>query len=1301
MISLKFYRNLCLVMLIAAFNSSSYGQTVTRVIDANVSSYQGTSYEAYHSVTLSPGFSFTPNTTYTAFYVNIAAQDQKPDDQSLLINNTVRQDMVKVSGVTLPTQIQPGVNAQTIVSYLDGLGRPIQRISMQGSPLHKDMVQLMAYDQYGRQPLQYLPYTATTGNGSLQVNAIAAQNAFYQVTGQQIATDNAPFAGTVYDNSPLQRVLETGAPGAAWQTGTGHSLKTASRLNTAADNIRIWNSAGPTGTYYGAGQLSVSDITDENGNHVLTFSNKLGQLVSKKVQAGSNSWLESIIICDDLGNVLYQVSPEGVKRIYGASPPAFNAAFINAWTTSYTYDAKGRLVAKQAPGAGPEYMVYDSNNRLVLTQDGRLRSAYATDTWYYVKYDAANRTIMSGLYRYSAPPGATGSTNQQILQNYLDGLTYDNVSTFASEKRQAGTTYGFSNRSFPSNIVDADVLQVNYYDDYDFNNTGTPVNQYVNPNASGFATTAVADNSSLLTGTMSRVITTAGNAGGWIKQAIFYDQFGNPIQKQTNNLVNQSALDITSNAIDLYSGHITQTKQVKSLSATTVIHKVSYDIMDRITQVAANINAGATDQVIAKYEYNELGQLKDKKLGLVTGSTYLQTVDYRYNIRGWLTSINNSTLTPDGGLTNSDTNDLFGISILYNQADATGLSNTPKYNGKISEIKWKANDQFSSSTNPVRERSYTFTYDAADRLTNAQYVANSGSAWNAETGGYNETIGGYDNNGNILSLTRNTYASGASAFTLLDNLSYTYKNSNVSNQLASVADLSSNAMGYNGTINSAVQYSYDNNGNLTTDVNKGETITYNDLNKVSKVLTGTGSVEYTYDASGNRIRKVLYNSSHVALNTYDYLDGFVYTTVGAGSRTLTYFNTAEGRVLSNTTATAFTYEYFIKDHLGNTRVSFRDNGSGAAAITQENEYYPFGMTMQGIAVRTAQSTTANKQLFNGGSELQDDLGFENSYSTPEREYDPQIGRFNSIDPMVDSYAGWTPYNFTFNDPVGMNDPSGAAPGGIGPNPGFAPDVWAQIEAQWNTTNYGNQSHSGSDTNGQIVQAQIYNTSPGQDQYGNTGMYVVTGAFYSTDSKGNSIPINDVSGAFSQDFIKIKEPPSENKAASVGQPGTLESLIPVWGNGRAAVDDFQNGNYWTGAFHTALAISDVFLVKAVVTSIAKVAVKAVVTSTLENLTKEAAATAVLSTRQAAAVATGKVSLEMMRGNAVDAAVKEAASNKFLLNKLVDITPRFTFGPDFVGKGLLKGVWWDVTTAGSWEGHVTKYVGFGEGVPVLYK
>lgn len=69
--------------------------------------------------------------------------------------------------------------------------------------------------------------------------------------------------------------------------------------------------------------------------------------------------------------------------------------------------------------------------------------------------------------------------------------------------------------------------------------------------------------------------------------------------------------------------------------------------------------------LLAENTYNELGQLIDKGMGSVGESPFLQSVDYRYNIMGWLTYINNSTLTNDSNFTNDESNDFFGMELLY------------------------------------------------------------------------------------------------------------------------------------------------------------------------------------------------------------------------------------------------------------------------------------------------------------------------------------------------------------------------------------------------------------------------------------------------------------------------------------------------------------------------------------------------------------------------------------------------------------------------------------------------------------
>src|SRR4030042_1610736 len=97
---------------------------------------------------------------------------------------------------------------QESVAYYDGLGRPVQQVAWQGSPAMKDIVQPIVYDMFGRDSVKYLPYTG--GNdGSFKDNAVSEQNQFYQSLGYQY-----PYSKIVFEPSPLNRVLEQGAPGA-------------------------------------------------------------------------------------------------------------------------------------------------------------------------------------------------------------------------------------------------------------------------------------------------------------------------------------------------------------------------------------------------------------------------------------------------------------------------------------------------------------------------------------------------------------------------------------------------------------------------------------------------------------------------------------------------------------------------------------------------------------------------------------------------------------------------------------------------------------------------------------------------------------------------------------------------------------------------------------------------------------------------------------------------------------------------------------------------------------------------------
>ncbi|MGD9489414.1 MAG: RHS repeat-associated core domain-containing protein [Calditrichaceae bacterium] len=118
----------------------------------------------------------------------------------------------------------------------------------------------------------------------------------------------------------------------------------------------------------------------------------------------------------------------------------------------------------------------------------------------------------------------------------------------------------------------------------------------------------------------------------------------------------------------------------------------------------------------------------------------------------------------------------------------------------------------------------------------------------------------------------------------------------------------------------------------------------------------------------------------------------------------------------NITVTHSNRYYYLKDHVGNIRVTVNEFGQAEAY----NDYYPFGLQMPGRSVNNAMTDDIYKF---GGKELDEESGL-NWYYFGARYYDPATGRWMSVDPLADFYPSWSPYNYSMNDPIGKRDPNG-------------------------------------------------------------------------------------------------------------------------------------------------------------------------------------------------------------------------------------------------------------------------------------
>ncbi|WET00024.1 DUF6443 domain-containing protein [Chryseobacterium arthrosphaerae] len=925
------------------------------------------------------------------------------------------------------------------VQYFDGLGRSKQFVDVKTSPLGKDVVTHIEYDQFGRQVRDYLPIPQSgTQNGAIYTSPLGNASSVYG--GEKIYSEK------VLENSPLDRIQQQIQVGNDW---SAKPVKFEYAAVTVADGVRKFTTLtswenGATKSVLGENwlytdnQLYKNTVIDEDGNKTLEFKNGKGQTIMVRKEDGSSTYY----VYNEYDQLAFVLPPMASMR----GDIVSNTTKHDELCYQYRYDGRGRLVEKKLPGKGWESMVYDKQDRLVATQDAELK---AKGQWLYTKYDQYGRVAITGL--------STGG--ERITEQTLADLQGSNnvmrIPTVLFNRQGMDVYYGNPEGSYPKSPTWVTLLSLNYYDsypDYGFN-PAFPANT---PEMTVLTATPTSDGRSTKGLPVMSFVKNIED-DNWTRNYTYYDQKGRVIATHSiNHLGGYTRTESELNFAGAPKKIVTTHKRKSNESGITVTEHFEYDGQNRLLVHKHQVD-DKPEQILAENSYNELSQLKNKKVG-----NNLQSIDYTYNIRGWMTDINKDQmgLTDLGGK-------LFSYKIKYNQM--SGITNPdsilfpgkdvkPRYNGNIAEVDWRSVESLGANP-PLQPKRYGYAYDALNRLT-AGYYQNPVNPYTKE---HTESLS-YDLNGNITNLYRTSGLEGNNTTaTVIDELEYTYAKGN---QVSNIKDHRNNPSGYEG---GGGTIEYDLNGSMWKMPDKNiSLIQYNHLNLPNRTEYGTlgfgGLHTVLYGANGIKLQNQIskfecgFASCYSLKDVTDYLDGFQYfrsETINSGGgggtieelrmtserlkyayeqqaytidaeRTdpfhatvktpdLRFFPTAEG--FYDYIKDQYIYQY--KDHLGNVRISFGRNSTGALEITDANDYYPFGMNH----LRTGNSFFGKGVYQNykyNGKELQE-MGM---YDYGARMYMPDLGRWGVIDPLAETSRRWSPFAYAFNNPIRFIDPDG-------------------------------------------------------------------------------------------------------------------------------------------------------------------------------------------------------------------------------------------------------------------------------------
>lgn len=890
-------------------------------------------------------------------------------------------------------------------TYADGLGRPIQIIDKYGAPDGtSDVISKTEYDNIGRTYRTYEPISVGGNHGIFYTGAFTGG-----------------YTQQLYEVNPLDRPKQTTPP--AWQT-TNHSYGT-----------NLSSLTNPEGQIYPARSLMITTTTDPDGKSIDTYTDKMGRKILQRRRQSTNT--------NDIWTV-YDDKSRPVKDY-----PSGSSVSTPGLIYEYRYDGDNNMIYKKVPDAAAELYRYDSRNLEVARRNLIL---LAQNRWLVTHYDQYGRPSKRGYFNGSNPTPAPIPTIHTLLEEYfydgfngsttntapiykgklrkkrikaLDDISTNNIWTESEytydiygRVSQENTlnhlgdaeintyTYDFGDNPLSNHHFLFGVNGVNHLNSHTYDHRGRKIFDRHNLNGTGEVTTSQCNydhKSQVIERNLGRHATTGTHQ---YLQSLDYTY--NPQGWLTS--INTLYTDLLPFISDPCSGGIESYDEPPPLTTDEQdLFALSLDFNSTLS--GSGIPASQNGNITAlKWWHRNSGQ-------------YNQSYTYRYDFLNRVTEAKHGEIKQ-------------GVHTLKNQYNEK-LQYDPR--GNITKLDRRGMvqrpDIDGNCYKPMTIDSLTYVYESGTNKL-VQVIDNAPCMDTITLPAMIDRDVNYAA-GKLIRIKStdvlcnvNMNLTAGTEIRIIDTL-------HIPNSCGTPAlviayqgpcPLNKYTDGFNQQSISG-QYLYDAGGNLYYDPNKKHTFQNNHLNLPYKIEGAENDeIQMLYSADGTLLQRK-YVKNNIEISKIDYLRG---KELKNGVLKNIYF--FDGRIIK--TDATFSFEYEIKDHLGNVRVTFADdNNNGLIAGTEirsRNDYYAFGMEWDNYLQQSEFNNPENRYKYNG-KELVEEMG-ANLLDYHARQMDPILGRWLSIDPISEKFSSWSPYNYVENNPIRLMDPTGLSPEDGGGDP---------------------------------------------------------------------------------------------------------------------------------------------------------------------------------------------------------------------------------------------------------------------------